>query len=185
MATWFTADTHFGHAKIIDHSRRPFVGVDEMDAALIHNWNAVVRPNDDVWHLGDFNFRGTHETAYYAKQLQGRIHLVWGNHDDGYARKAASLFASVQDVKYLRLYGEKIYLSHYAHRVWRSSNHGSWHLFGHSHNCLPSYRRSMDVGVDAQRYAPVSFEAIGAYMLTQDSTDHHPTAPPTPDSEPT
>jgi calcineurin-like phosphoesterase family protein len=25
-----------------------------MDAAMVARWNEVVRPNDDVWHLGDF-----------------------------------------------------------------------------------------------------------------------------------
>lgn len=172
--TWFTADTHFGHAKAIEHSQRPFSDVREMDQELIARWNERVKPKDDVWHLGDFNFRGDTTTETYVRQLHGRIHIVWGNHDDAYARKSPHLFASVQDVKYLRHYGERLYLSHYAHRVWRGSHQGSWHLFGHSHGALANLNRSMDVGVDAQGYVPVSFEEIGAYMLTREPTPHHP-----------
>lgn len=174
MNLFFTADTHFGHAKIIQHSRRPFASVEEMDERLIQNWNLIVKPNDTVWHLGDFNFRSQQLTPYYRRRLNGRIHLVRGNHDDGYAAKFREEFDSFQEAKYLRVYGEKITLYHYAQRVWRNSHHGAWHLFGHSHGCLPPLNRSMDVGVDAHNYFPVAFEDIGRYMLTQDVTDHHP-----------
>lgn len=56
--TWFTADTHFGHSNIITHCSRPFASVDEMDRCLTANWNAVVQPDDDVYVVGDFAFRG-------------------------------------------------------------------------------------------------------------------------------
>ena len=39
MSRWFTADQHFGHANIIEHSGRPFVSVDEMNRAIIDRWN--------------------------------------------------------------------------------------------------------------------------------------------------
>lgn len=176
MTTWFTADTHFGHAKIVELSHRPFASVDAMDEGLIANWNARVGPKDDVWHLGDFAFRNTLPAAAYLAQLNGRIHMVWGNHDGGNkgAEQVAGLFASAQDVKYLRLDGEKITLYHYAQRVWRNSHKGAWHLFGHTHNCLPPVGRSMDVGVDAQGYAPVSFEEVRAFMQSRPDTPHHP-----------
>lgn len=174
---FFTADTHFGHEKIIQHSKRPFRSVDDMDESLIANWNAVVGERDEVYHLGDFNFRSERAgktTEDYVKRLHGRIHIVWGNHDDKYAKLYARLFASAQEVKYLRLNNEKITLYHYAQRVWRNSHHGAWHLFGHSHGCLPRYHRSMDVGVDAQGYRPISFDEIKVYMETQSTVSHHP-----------
>jgi calcineurin-like phosphoesterase family protein len=48
----FTANQHFGHAGIIGLCKRRSRSGDEMDEAMIANWNAVVRPDDDVWHLG-------------------------------------------------------------------------------------------------------------------------------------
>lgn len=150
-----------------------------MDETLIERWNKVIAPRDEVWHLGDFNFKSKLTTAHYLERLFGRINIVWGNHDDGNAKKHVSSYAlppfsSAQEVKYLRIFEQKITLYHYAQRVWRNSHHGAWHLFGHSHNSLPRYHRSMDVGVDACNYTPISFEEIEAYMIKQPITLHHP-----------
>ena len=40
--TFFTSDTHFGHANIIRLCNRPFQNVEEMNEVLIENWNKVV-----------------------------------------------------------------------------------------------------------------------------------------------
>lgn len=167
---WFTSDTHFGHTKVIQYCSRPYATVDDMDDALIANWNGLVGLRDVVWHLGDFCFRT--DPKRYRDRLNGRIHLLWGNHDRD--RKALTpLFDSVGDVHYLRYQGRKVFLSHYAHRTWPSSNHGSLHLFGHSHGDLASYGRSMDVGVDAQNYAPISIDAVIARLEAEATTPHH------------
>jgi len=39
---FFTSDQHFCHTKIITMRNRPFADVDEMNKALIANWNSVV-----------------------------------------------------------------------------------------------------------------------------------------------
>lgn len=176
-ALWFTADTHFGHDKIRQHSKRPFQSVGEMDDTIIANWNAVVAPNDVVWHLGDFAFRNAHHPEFYRRQLHGHIHMVWGNHDEDTQKlyeKGQVGFASAQDVKYLRYDGCRLFLSHYAHRVWRNSHHGSFHLYGHSHGMLPDYHRSMDVGVDPQFFQPVPFSMVRAKLELHAVTLHHP-----------
>jgi len=174
MKVYFTSDTHWGHKRIIEHSHRPFSSVEEMDDILIQNWNKVVRPNDTIYHLGDFNFRSIRTTDDYLTYLNGHIHIVWGNHDDQFAKKYKHRFASYCDAKYLRLNGEKITLYHYPQRAWRFSQHGGWHLFGHCHGSLPNLGRSMDVGVDCWNYTPASFEEIEAYMVKQEVTLHHP-----------
>lgn len=173
MTLWFTADTHFGHSHVIRFSDRPFASVGEMDAELIRRWNAVVGPRDEVWHLGDFCW--TKEPESYVQQLNGRIHLVLGNHDRRRMSllDAGMLFASVQDVKYLRRDGLRFWLSHYAHRTWPKANHGTYHLYGHSHGDLPGVNRSMDVGVDANDYAPISMDAVVAELQDAAFTQHH------------
>lgn len=53
---YFTADTHFGHENVIRFCDRPFSSANEMDEAMIANWNARVRGNDTVYILGDMFF---------------------------------------------------------------------------------------------------------------------------------
>jgi calcineurin-like phosphoesterase family protein len=164
---FFTSDTHFGHLNIIKHDNRPFDNVEHMDEELIRNWNSVVTPQDQVWHLGDLCHRSKKGIVYYLNQLNGSIHLIYGNHDDEIRKKYSHLFSSCHDAHCLRHDGQKIVLYHYGQRTWRAQHHGSWHLYGHSHGSLPSYGKSMDVGCMIHGYKPISFEEIKEIMSIQ------------------
>lgn len=50
---YFTADTHFGHCNVIRFCDGPFASAEEMDEAMIQNWNERVTGNDTVYILGD------------------------------------------------------------------------------------------------------------------------------------
>lgn len=66
---YFTADTHFGHENVIRFCDRPFSSANEMDEAMIANWNARVKGDDTVYVLGDMFFRSTNaETIFAATQ---------------------------------------------------------------------------------------------------------------------
>ena len=94
---FFIADTHFGSDSLIRYENRPFTDPVEMDRELITRWNAVVFPDDTVWHLGDFGADG-HESEILA-QLNGTVYLVRGNHDthsSDYYRSCG--FAEVYDL---------------------------------------------------------------------------------------
>src|ERR1700759_3002212 len=118
MAVWFTADTHFGHAGALSLYRRPFASVPEMNAAMLERWNAAVRPDDDVWHLGDFAVR-TDATAatQLLRALHGRKHLVRGNNDPPEII-ALPEWSSVQTYVELNVEGTRLVLCHYAFRTW-------------------------------------------------------------------
>jgi len=55
----------------------------EADAKLIEKWNAAISGNDDILHLGDAVWGGKDKIIKYLEQLNGRIHLLRGNHDAG------------------------------------------------------------------------------------------------------
>ena len=78
---WFTSDTHFGHKNILEYEKeaRPFDTVEEMNNAIITNWNKTVGKKDTVFHLGDFAFGRS--SIGIAGQLNGRKKLIMGNHD--------------------------------------------------------------------------------------------------------
>lgn len=79
--TFFTSDTHFYHSNIIWFCNRPFANVEQMNEAMIRNWNSVVGQDDVVFHLGDFCLGGSAEWIMILDRLNGHIHLVLGNHD--------------------------------------------------------------------------------------------------------
>ena len=56
MTIWLTADTHFFHHNVIRYCNRPYENVDQMNESLIETWNECIKPDDLVYHLGDFGF---------------------------------------------------------------------------------------------------------------------------------
>ena len=176
MEHWFTSDTHFCHANIIKYCNRPFKDIQEHDEMLIRNWNARVKQEDHVYHLGDFAFRNKAAAASIRNRLMGKIFFIQGNHDAA-AREIKHMFSSYDKVSEIEIDGQGIFLSHYAHRVWNKSHHGVWHLYGHSHGTLPDDPNSLsfDVGVDCHGYKPISFAEVKAIMAQKSfkPVDHH------------
>lgn len=177
---WFSADWHLGHENIIRHSKRPFANAAEMDEAIIANVNKLVKPDDVLYHLGDWSWRDYE--GYRRKIACKRIHLILGNHDKDLRRAAErlvkySLFESIGDFREIKLEDQDITLCHYALRVWNKSHHGSWHLYGHSHGSLPDDPNSLsfDVGVDCHDFKPLSLPQVGEIMSRKTfiPIDHH------------
>ena len=168
---FFTSDTHFGHTNIIRYCNRPFTNREEMGETLIANWNEVVRPNDEVFHLGDFAF-GSGVDGMYARnildRLNGRIYLIHGNHEEAASHPAARpSFQWIRDYYELKVGGQRIVLFHYPMRSWNWVMKGSWHLFGHVHGNLQPFGKSIDIGVDVMNFRPVSFDELRIIMDKQ------------------
>jgi len=164
---WFTSDTHFQHSNIVKYCNRPFKDVDEMDNAIIKNWNSRVRPKDWVYHLGDLAFNFKHNTdrvIEIVNSLNGKITWIYGNHDK-YVKKLLPKFKNIIeacDYKELKFNKEFIVMSHYPFERWNKSHHGSFNLFGHVHGTMPFDHKikRVDVGVDSWDFKPVSFRSI-------------------------
>lgn len=162
MSIYFTADTHFGHDAIRVLADRPFESVEAMDMELVRRWNAIVKPGDTVWHVGDFAHRNATSIADYRSRMNGTIHLVLGNHDVGISGEQAKLFASIQTMAEVTTQGRTIILCHYPLREWDKAWRGAWHLHGHVHGRLDSelHGFSLDVGVDSHNYQPIGVDRI-------------------------
>ncbi len=166
---FFTADTHFGHAGIMEMSGRRFATAEEMDEALIRRWNDVVGPRDTVWHLGDFAMGISPERCQAIfNRLRGRKCLIRGNHD---GKRVLDLpwAEPPADLKVLKVpcsdgfqdgRHQQVVLTHYAMRAWPAVHHGMVSLYGHTHDSMPGTCRSCDVGVDSWDLRPVTLAEI-------------------------
>jgi calcineurin-like phosphoesterase family protein len=163
---YVTADTHFGDENILRFEGRPFSSVKEMDEALIHSWNVMVKEEDEIWHLGDFSIPGMEE--YYLKQLHGKIFLIKGNHDllsnEEYRKMG---FAEVYDHPVI-LDGFWM-MSHEPLYVTRNAPYAN--VFGHVHGS-PQY---MDVSerhfiacVERTGYKPLPLEEVKRMVQTEE-----------------
>ena len=162
--TFFTADTHFGHRRIIELCKRPFADVIQMREEIIRRWNERVGPDDVVWHLGDFAYRATDEEIESVfHRLNGTKHLVMGNHD-GTATKMLP-WASKTHLTEISVNSHPVVLCHYPLLEWRGFHRGTVHLFGHVHGRNPGVGRSCDVGVDCWDFRPVEFEEITSRLI--------------------
>jgi calcineurin-like phosphoesterase family protein len=170
MYKWFTGDLHLNHQSkkepkrnIVDFCDRPFADIEENNVVLIDNINAVVKPADLLYMLGDFSF--CHPQIFLEKIMCNNIYIIFGNHDqwlkfyrDHKKVKKAEYFLVIKIGNILTS------LFHYAMRVWPHSNYNAWHLYGHSHGELPPLGKSYDVGVDNNGYKPVHEDTIKQIM---------------------
>ena len=163
---FYTADLHFGHKRIIELDHRPFSSVEEMDQTIIENWNKKVRKNDDVYIIGDVCFKGAEK---YLKQLNGRKHLIIGNHDKNTIKdkEACKHFVSMAYYKKIHENGRTIILCHYPIAEWDGFFRDSYHIYGHIHNnknasyqFMKQYENALNAGCMINNYEPVTLEEL-------------------------
>lgn len=185
MTIFFISDLHFFHEKIIQLENRPFENLDHMHTVMIERWNSVVTRRDTVYCPGDFTGvqLGTSrqkDVDKVLRALNGQKHLIIGNHD-GNATKRSTLWNWVDSAREIKVNiglpdRQKIYLHHYAGRVWPSQGRGAWMIHGHSHGNLRDIGgKTLDVGAPVHNYTPVSLEWVIAYMRERPIYvgDHH------------
>jgi calcineurin-like phosphoesterase family protein len=167
---FFTADLHLGHANIIKHCDRPFASVDEMDGHLMSAWNARVHSGDTVYILGDLIFRSAASPASYLEALNGKKHLILGNHDKDWIKKIdlTKYFVSVERFVEFSDGQHTMTLCHYPLMSWNHMAKGSYMIHGHIHNnrdafYFPMLRKMpnlLNAGVEINHFKPVRFDEL-------------------------
>lgn len=163
---YFTSDLHFSHKNIAKFcpTFRPYgTDIEKMDMALIDYWNAIVKPDDVVYNLGDVSF--SHNLKHIEKtlsQLNGQHHLILGNHDgviaahkEKFLNKLKNdgnpILSSVQNYLKLKLpeHKQTLVLFHYPINEWDGCHKGYYHLHGHIHDRVAQVQgRILNVGFD-------------------------------------
>lgn len=175
---YFTSDHHFGHKNIIQLCNRPFKNLEEMDEELIRRWNETIKPEDTVYHLGDFSL-SIKPVKEYVRRLNGQKILIAGNHDKCHQfQKNNTRYKD--EYKRLGFYDVYDYdVTHFSENLTADLSHfpyengddvryiklfprddGRWLLHGHVHNKWRVKDKMINVGVDVWDFYPVSIAKI-------------------------
>lgn len=115
MKILHTSDTHFNHEKILEWSRQSYKTADDMNLDIVKIWNSVAEPDDIIYHKGDFAFKTgqkKEETRKIVSLLNGKIHLLKGNHDN--LKQIGDFpFASIQKEAFITIRGIKFRMAHF------------------------------------------------------------------------
>lgn len=183
---FFTADTHFGHENIINYCDRPFDDAVQMDGTMRRSWNEKVPEDGLIFHLGDFAMKIGAAKAMQPR-LNGSMIMLKGNHDKTeFVRRVNSTVVNDLGItlenlvpEIIDLYvedsdigavGMRMALCHYPMGSWNYKFHGSVQLFGHVHtvpgvtNYYTTQDKQLDIGVDNNNFAPVSYAEVLNYF---------------------
>lgn len=157
---FFYSDPHFFHKNIILHRRIGELDTEEAQRnEQRKRWNAVVKPNDVVYILGDVVLaRWDDEVRDFIKSLNGRKILILGNHcsERDHIKNFYDVFQSVHGVlKY-----KEFWLSHIP--LYRSTLHGNMvNVHGHIHTAYEiNDPRYFNVSADAIDFTPIRIDQL-------------------------
>ena len=174
MIDYVASDLHLGHENIIQLTDRPFNSIEEMDEALISNWNSVVSPDDTVLYLGDLvAYSTTRKQKEYLDRLQGDIVFLSGNHDEITMNTEDCI--PVYEALDFQVSGISFYATHYPEEM----PNVRWLLHGHVHNNdlrdYPLYnpnQNRLNLSIEVTEYEPIPMETIVSLIRTENQTVH-------------
>lgn len=159
------SDTHFGHKGIVAFTTRngaplrPWDNIEDHDQALIENWNAVVRPEDSVYHLGDFCINRKYMAV--AGKLNGRKKLVRGNHDVFKTKEYMEYFDEIYGSVVFKVdipYGNKNVLLTHIPVHEESLERWVANFHGHTHDNAAPGNKYVSFCVEKIKYTPCAWE---------------------------
>lgn len=166
---YYIGDMHLGHANVIRHDSRPFSNVDEMNEALINNYNSIVTDKDDVYFVGDVIFKNYSYAIELLQRLKGKKHLVIGNHDKSNMKKKEfrDCFIDCKDYYDIKDGNDRVIISHYPMIEWDGYFRGSYHVYAHIHNNIHNaakqmmqLERALNSGCMINNYIPVTLKQM-------------------------
>jgi calcineurin-like phosphoesterase family protein len=167
---FLTSDLHFCHQREFLYVPRGFNTIQEHDEAVITRWNETVQEDDDVYALGDLMLNDNERGLECLRRLNGRIHLVRGNHDTDARWKLYSELENVVEMENVIIFKYRkyhFYLSHFpsltANLEKESLHQCTLNLFGHTHDKRHFFEDRpymYNVSLDAHNCVPVLLDDI-------------------------
>lgn len=181
---WFVSDLHFSHSRVIEYCSRPYDSVEEMNAALIENYNSCVAEDDTVYNLGDMFMGKGDNIKEVCNKLNGRMLLIQGNHD--YKKRVEKIVEATQ-CYVAEVWTERCDVDNLVLTMIHDPEEVDWEclekisntsgqdyivLYGHVHDNAPKEMEKVaphvykfHVGVDTNDYKPVSWDYIKSLYL--------------------
>lgn len=163
---YYTSDQHWFHFNILKLAHRSYTTVEEMNADMIAKWNAKVKPEDDVYILGDmfFKFGDIRQVKDILNKLNGKKHLIKGNHDKFLKQlRWQDYFESLDLYKEIDDNGRMVCMFHYPVEEWNGYYRNSYMLYGHVHENMDDIKkhpRKFNVGVDVNGFEPKTLDEL-------------------------
>lgn len=167
---FISSDWHFNHDREFIYKPRGFNSVEEMNEEIVARHNKIVAQDDEVYVLGDLMLGDNEVGAEYIKRMNGRLHIVLGNHCTFVREGIYRTLPNVVEVKEaIRLkYGKyHFFLTHFpcmtGNLEKESLTQTTCNLYGHTHQRTNFYNDipfMYHVGVDSHDCAPVLLDDI-------------------------
>ncbi len=155
------ADMHFGHENIIRFENRPFLNKEDMDSAMIKNWNSAASKKDTVIVAGDVSFYNKEKTSEIIHSLNGKKILIKGNHDQ--RNNNWWIEAGFDEVSnYPIVYKEWLIISHEPPTYMNGAT-PYFYIYGHVHGTdmyKTVTKQTACVSVERWDYTPVELDKI-------------------------
>ena len=141
-----------------------------MNKVLIDNWNSLIKPEDVIYHMGDVSFK----PDKFVDKLNGKIILIYGNHDK---KKFNYLYSEVKQTQELKIAEFKCLLTHIPIDPQIQYKKGmcpdfsilkkyDYIIHGHNHaeqhNCVSG--KHVNVGVDAWDMKPIHIDELAKFL---------------------
>lgn len=176
---WYTSDLHIGHKLVSGHRGFHLPPVDETlplevntaahDEHIAREWDSIVRPDDQVFVLGDISINGSQHALDWIAARPGRKHLIAGNHDPVHPMRSQSekltpkwleVFETISPFSIRKIGKQRFLLQHFPYwphdrgeprfEEFRLPDTGIPLLHGHTHSDeVFEFPNSFHVGWDA------------------------------------
>jgi len=180
VTDYYTSDPHFSHARILELCNRPFGSVEEMNEALIYNYNTTIRSRDRLIFMGDVALGKIADSLPLINRIKGYKVLVPGNHDRIWPSKEMDKYRERFMPEYKKVFDEvwpQICYGHvknipvmFSHLPYTGDSHSAEDRYqefrpsdeeglplicGHVHEKWKVSGRQVNCGVDVWDFKPV------------------------------
>ena len=179
--SYFTSDWHWNHERSLRFPARSHLTTHkELEDRLLAITLDTLHPGDNLYYLGDLEWKATPDSlsAFFDPFKKHRVNFFWikGNHDSiPSSWEGSKALVWVDNLRTIKVQGQKIVLCHYPMLCWDSSHHGSQQLHGHIHKGDLTHQKGFDqrslaigkqlnVNVEFHNWRPWSFDEVADVM---------------------